>query len=205
MSLIRDFLLLLTIILFLSNKHSYSQNKEDLIVEVFDSDCITVVDFLIGVFDEHVKGKTNMDSIEDAYVHFINTSLNVKNAEDHLDKLDLDQNMLDTLINVFRKSDCFSKIWITEYVIDYISKDTLSVSINISAKSKYTELLSLMASNDKQIAKYLSSIQESGSISPGTIASFDDLSRSFSFKLKEYRLVCAIHFISISFYDDELH
>jgi hypothetical protein len=192
-------IVLFLILLITSNFKSHGQYSIGLLEEKFTDGCVIEFKSLLKQFDNHVVKKTNISNLELAYTSFMNKLKDAENAEEYLSILSLNDMNLDSIVKSLIISRCFSEIWVFEYGIDYKTKDTLSAMININTNSNYFSLLRSMSESDKKMEEYFRCFQESGGISPGMIANYTNLASSFNFGKVEYRLVFAIHLLTIGY------
>jgi len=187
------------LILILFNLKTHGQNSDGLLEEIFTADCLTELEDLIKEFDNHIIRKTSNSNLELAYNCFNNSLKDVENIEEYFRVLSPNEMYLDSIIADLSKNGCFNEVWIFEYGIDYKTKDTLSRMINLNINNNYFSLLRSMSKYDKAIEEYINCFQQSGSISPGMIANFNNLTSGFNFNMKVYRMVFAIHLTTIAY------
>lgn len=174
--------------------------KDTDVLKVFKKEEISSLSLIVDFFDSFVLQKVKNQNINKAYHEYFDSISNSESLEDLKTGIEwTTSNDLESLIKKLKEKNHFDEIWTVTYNIDFRKKDTLSSSLELNMEGKYIKLLTLLAKKDTIIEQYINSLMTAGIISPSLIeAMLNDFYKSYDFNNELYRLIWAVHYITIT-------
>lgn len=178
--------------------HNELINDPD-VLRVFNKEEISSLGLILNFFDSLIlENSEKVQDINQSYYQYFETIENSESIIDLSEHMGLaNSNVTKSLINKLKVSGIFSEIWKYNYRIDFTTKDTLSVGLELNQQGKYMQLLELLGKSNNYFLEYTKHLQNSGTISPSNIAQFMKYYREVEFHRGVNRLAFAIHYISI--------
>ncbi|MCF8302125.1 MAG: hypothetical protein K9I94_02530 [Bacteroidales bacterium] len=173
--------------------------KDPAVLKVFNKKEIASLELIVNFFDSFILEKTEKDQgINQSYYQYFETIKNSESIEDLRINIGL-SNSNDTraLIKKLKNQGVFCEIWKYSYGYDFKTKDTISVKLELNQQGKYMQLLEVLGRENTFLLEYYNDLQNSGTISPGSIAQFLKYYRVVDFQKEVNRMVFAVHYITI--------
>jgi hypothetical protein len=189
------FIVLLALIAFSctrSSKQSFEQNS--FVKSNFNNNELEYMHQIVKSFDSIVLSTSSKTDINEAY----NELFSEENFGIDFFKLGFNKLSNRALVS----NPAFSIIWRYEYGCDRLTKDTLSVSLIINLNGKYFKLLENVSKGNKALTSYVHYIHEVGAIPPTHNYFFFSNNVDLNYNNEVYRLLAAVHYISLSSYKD---
>lgn len=190
------FLTLLLITSCIKNAKVNLQN--DLIVgNHFNNFEINYLNNLLTKFDSFVIKQTTINDKKSAYIEFSQSLKKIESSNELIEIFNKSRD-IEFLTNELIKDSTFYNIWNFEFGYDYISKDTLSISIIPNTSGKYLSFLREVAEKNEYIDYYTESLMSTSDISPSSTSSFLTYSLNVDYTCNLNRLIFAVHYLTIN-------
>lgn len=178
--------------------HMELTNDPD-VLKIFNKEEISSLELIVNFFDSFILENTEKaQDINQSYYQYFETIKNSESIEDLSVHIGIaNSNITKSLIKKLKDRKIFYEIWKYSYGYDFETKDTLSVRLKINQQGKYVQLLKLLGKSNNYFLDYNKDLQSCGTICPGNIAQFMKYFREVDFHREVYRLVYAVHYITI--------
>lgn len=177
-------------------KQSNNLLKDEYSLSAFNKKAVKEIESLILFLDEQLLEKSNINNVALGYSDFSTELFETTSLIEQKNISVISQEELENLISNLSK-ETFSEIWVYEYGYDYLTKDTLSVFLNINLDGKYMNFLNQISSENDELEEYVKTIFEDGYIGPSLNGYFPSLALSLNFEIPRYRLLFAIHYYTM--------
>lgn len=179
---------------------NYHLDKKSLVFNNCSEQELRAYNDILYFFDNVVIRKTGLENINSAYHVYSQMLKNTESIDDIIGKLGFGQDELSELESKLKKMSFYSEIWNEENGRDYDSGDIISISVSPNITGRYFSLLEniVRTRSNEYLNDYLRGIKDCSCIPPPIAAGFHLNHEELDFSKPEYRLIWAIHFITIS-------
>ena len=190
----------LFVVLISCTSNSQIKLKDDTyVVQIFNQEEISSLSMIVGFFDSLIVKNTGNQGVNQEYRRYFNAVSESESFEDLRTHIGLASSIdIIKLIKQLKEEGIFNEIWNYEYGYDYKTKDTVSIRLTLNMQGKYFKLLESLGTKNDYLKEYVNTVQTSGCIPPSLIAGvMKTFYRDIDFQREVYRLVWAIHYITI--------
>lgn len=192
-------IIIITLIIASFSSNNKSLENDNILKEVFSSEEIKELKFVLKTFDNDLKEITNTENTEDAYHIFLENLRYNDSGEDFHKKMSVLKPTIINLLNFLEKSKVFKSTFYVNYGFTPNTnfQDTVEVFWDPVYNGKYFHFLEKLSSEESILKDYEESIKAAGSISPSSLIAFPLIHKDFNLKKESNRLVIAFHYILI--------
>jgi len=185
----------------LQKQANYGLLNDECILSNFNETSVKELENLILFLDNKLLEKTNTKDLGMIYKSFSRELVETSSVSNQKTINLISQNELEELISKL-SDDTFSEVWYYEYGYDYLTKDTLSVFLNINMTGKYFKCLLQFSENNNELKEYINIVLEDGFVGPSLNATFPFFAQTLDFLYPMNRLFFAVHFYSLIYEKD---
>lgn len=148
---------------------------------------ILQLEYIVSEFDQILMGKYDTESPEKAYLEYSDSAKKQLMRNSSIPYI----KNIDSLFIKISKYKIYDQIWISDTL------DNNKVYININPDGKYVAFLKEIAKKNEFINRYYRKNKMLGDISPSMVTNFASFIRKINLKDPKYRLIFAIHYITL--------